>query len=155
LFAQPIEVGLGARHAALFPAGEPIAHSQDGQIDAHLARAVRDADVVIVDTPPTRTSPAVRSALRAATLIVTPVMPEVQSYAGFTRVLAERSAMGLSTPVHALFSRWDANTLVARSIHTRVLSKTPHRKLDAIVPRDQRVVESMVKAVPVPIGAPR
>jgi chromosome partitioning protein len=156
IHAEPAVVAIApSRDALLFPAGQSIAHASESQVAQHIQRAASAADIVVIDTPPTRTSASVRAALRAATIVVTPVLPELQSYAGFTRVLADSEAMGISAPVVALFSRWEARTVVARDIYTLMLAKQAQRKLHPIVPRDQRVVESMVRATPVSLFAPK
>jgi septum site-determining protein MinD len=155
LHATPISVAMrNGRTALLFPGGDATADASERELVAHIQRGAHVADVVLVDTPPTRRSDAVRAALRAAHVIVTPVMPEPQAYGGFTRVLAQTSEMRVTAPVVALFSRWEARTVTARSIHMHMLASPAHEKLDPIVPRDERVVKAMVKAIPVPVAAP-
>ncbi|HEY9225362.1 MAG TPA: ParA family protein, partial [Gemmatimonadaceae bacterium] len=156
LSCSPVAIPLRARGVLeLFPAGRALAHASASQIRAHISRAKASADLVIIDTPPTRASPLVGEALHAATHVVSPVLPDFQSYSGFTGILADILATVPSTPVHALLSRWEPHTVVARSIEA-IMRRTPtFTTLTAVVPRDKRVVESMATATPVPVGAPR
>ena len=127
----------------LFAGGDAIDIASEAAIRAHIARAAVVADVVIIDTPPNGRSAAVAAALRAATIIVAPVIPEFQSLLGLQRLMATAHSLGVQAPVRALLSRWESRTVLAQDVHQQLVSAHPGLILSSIVPRDQRAAESM------------
>lgn len=139
----------------LFPGGDSIADADELAVGAHLARCAAHADIVVVDTPPNRRSPAVAAALRMATVVVIPVVGEYQALAGMQKLMDSMRAFGATAAVRALLSRWEAQTVLARDVHRDLVTSYPGVALSAAIPRDQRVAEAPAAGLPVTLYAPR
>lgn len=139
----------------LFAGGDAVDLADEAAIAAHIARAGRSADIVVIDTPPNGRSAAVAAALRAATLVVCPIVPEFQSLLGMQRLMATARALGATAPVRVLLSRWEARTVLAQDVHQQFVTTSPGLALSAIIPKDQRAAEAMAAGCPVPLYAKR
>jgi len=158
LNASPLVVPMppnAAGELLLFAGSATIALADEAMLAQHISRAAAVADIVIVDTPPNGCSPAVMAALRAATVIVVPVLPDFAAMAGMQRLLATANQMNPHVPVRALLSRWEARTRLAQDVHQQIVASNPGMVLSAIVPRDQRAAEAMAAGCPVPLYAKR
>lgn len=128
--------------------------ASEDAVAAHLARCAASADILFVDTPPNCRHPAVRAALRAATVVVAPVLPEFQALAGMEKLLATCQSLDVKAPVRALFSRWEASTVLARDVHRELVTAHPGMALSTTVPKDQRAAEAPAAGLPVTLYAP-
>ena len=158
LNASPLMVPMPAAATGqllLFAGSATIALADEVMLARHIARAALSADIVVVDTPPNGCSPAVVAALRAATIVIVPVLPDFAAMAGMQRLLATVNQMNLKVPVRALLSRWEARTRLAQDVHQQIVRCNPGALLSAIVPRDQRAAEAMAAGCPVPVFAKR
>ena len=158
LHASPLVVPMpraASGQLLVFAGSATIALADEMQLAQHIARAALSADIVIVDTPPNGCSPAVIAALRAATVVVVPVLPDFAAMAGMQRLLATVNQMNVQAPVRALLSRWEARTRLAQDVHQQMVACNPGAVLSAIVPRDQRAAEAMAAGCPVPFFAKR
>lgn len=139
----------------LFAGSRALRNADETALSRHIGRASLAADIVVIDTPPDGSSPAVRAAIRAATVVVVPVLPDFAAMAGMQRLLSTASQLNAQAPVRALLSRWEARTRLAQDVHQQIVATSPNIALSAIVPRDQRVVEAMAAGSPVPLYAKR
>lgn len=145
----------GGGELLLFASGISIGLAHEQILTRHIARAARVADIVVIDTPPDGRSPAVAAALRAASLVLAPVIPEFQSVAGMQRLAATAASLQVRAPIRVLLSRWEARTRLAQDVHQQLVAANPGLTLSSVVPRDQRAAEAMAAACPLPIYAPR
>jgi chromosome partitioning protein len=158
LHDEPVRVSIGAPSAGellLFAGSGAIGGADEEALARHIVRASQMADVVVIDTPPDGSSPAVLAALRAATVVVVPVTPEFDAMTGMQRLLATASRLGVVAPVRTLLSRWDARTRLAQDVHQLIVARNPGITLSAIVPRDQKAAEATAAGCPVPFYAKR
>lgn len=145
----------GAGSLRLIPSSVNLHLLSEDAIIRRLEYARSVADLVVVDTPPHRLTPAVRGALRVATTIVVPVVPEFQALAGWYRILEETERIGAIAPVRALRCRWESRTRLATDVAAELTERHPDAVLPTIVPRDQRAAEACSKGIPVTLFAPR
>lgn len=146
---------LGGGQLLLFPGGDAIDGASEAAITAHLARCAAAADIVVVDTPPDRRRPTVLAALRSASVVIIPVVPEFQALAGMQKLLETCRSLGVAAPVRALLSRWEPRTLLAQDVQRELVSAYPGAALSVAIPRDQRAAEAPAVGLPVTLCAPR
>jgi chromosome partitioning protein len=159
LVAAPIAIthrlltGGGSLH--LLPSGERLDLASEPAIAAHIKRGAALADVVVVDTPPDRRRPTVTAALRAASVVVVPVLPEYQALSGLERLMETTRHLGVRAPIRALLVRWEPRTVLAQDVQRQLVTEHPGLAVSAIVPKDQRVAEAPAAGLPVTLYAPR
>lgn len=139
----------------LFAGGDAVDMASEAAIRAHIARASGVGDIVVIDTPPNGRSAAVAAALRTASVVVAPVIPEFQSLLGLQRLMATARLLGSQAPIRALLSRWEVRTVLAQDVHQQLVAAHPGLALSSIVPRDQRAAEAMAAGCPLPFYAKR
>jgi chromosome partitioning protein len=139
----------------LFPGGGAMDSATELDVKAHIARCAAQVDFLVIDTPPDRRRPTVHAALRAASVIVIPVMPEFQALAGLEKLLETCRHLGVTAPVRAILSRWNGQTVLARDVLRDLVTAHPGVALSTIIPRDQRAAEAPAAGLPVTLYAPR
>ena len=139
----------------LHPGGDAIDTASEAELAAHLALCAAPVDFLIVDTPPDRRRPTVIAALRAADIVVIPVVPEYQGLAGLEKLMDTCRALGIRAKVRALRSRWEANTVLARDVERDLVTSHPDKVISVAVPKDQRAAEAPAAGLPVTLYAPR
>jgi chromosome partitioning protein len=158
LSAEPIVIKhplLARGTLTLFPGGEPIDQATRAQIAAHIQRARRAVDILIIDTPPDRRRPTVLEALRAASVVVVPLPAEFQMLSGLEKLRATAEAVGSTAPIRALLSRWEPKTLLAQDVQRAMVTRFPGMAISAAIPKDQRAAEAPAAGLPVTLYAPR
>lgn len=139
----------------LYRGGDAIDNANEAAVSAHIARCLGVADIIVVDTPPDRRRATVLAALRAASVVVIPVIPEFQSLAGLEKLLDSYRMLGIAAPVRALLSRWEAKTVLAQDVQRDLVSAHPGTAISAAIPKDQRAAEAPAAGLPVTLYAPR
>lgn len=139
----------------LHAGGEAIDTASEAAIVAHLEHCAAAVDIVVVDTPPDRRRPTVLAALRAATVVLVPIMPEYQALAGLEKLFETCRSLGTTAPVRALLSRWEPRTLLAQDVQRDLVSAYPGATLSMAIPRDQRAAEAPAVGLPVTLCSPR
>ena len=145
----------GAGSLRLIPSSTELHLLSEEAIHRRLEYAASVADIVVVDTPPNRRAAAVQAALRGATTVVVPIIPEFQALAGWYRIFEAARSLGLSVPMRALLCRWEPRTTLASEVHRELITRHPGAVLSAVVPRDQRAAEASAKGLPVNLYSPR
>ncbi|HEY0970149.1 MAG TPA: ParA family protein [Gemmatimonadales bacterium] len=139
----------------LYRGGDTMDDASEAAVAAHVARCAAVADIVVVDTPPDRRRSTVITALRAASVVVIPVISEFQSLAGMEKLMDSCRTLGLTAPVRALMSRWEAKTLLAQDVHRDLVTAHPGTAISVAIPKDQRAAEAPAAGLPVTLYAPR
>lgn len=150
--SHPLLSGPGSLR--LVPSSSRLHLLSEGAILRRLDYARSLADIVVVDTPPDRRSAAVQAALRAATTIVVPIIPEFQALAGWYRITETAESLGTPAARRALLCRWESRTTLASDVRLELDTHHPGVALSAVVPRDQRAAEASAKGLPVNLFAP-
>ena len=145
----------GSGSLRLIPSSADLHLLSEDSILRRLEYAASVADLVVVDTPPHRRSAAVQAALRAASTIVVPVVPEYQALAGWYRIVEATESLGVCARMSVLLCRWEQRTTLANDVHRELITRHPGVALSAIVPRDQRAAEASAAGLPVTLYAPR
>jgi cellulose biosynthesis protein BcsQ len=138
----------------LWAGGEALDSASEVEMDEHVARCAAAVDVLVIDTPPARRSPTVRAALRAASVVVVPMLADFQAFSGYEKILATCAEIGVSAPVRVLFTRWDQRTRLAADVQQQLGACHPGAAVAMPIPRDQRVPEAAAFGVPAPWFAP-
>lgn len=158
LASPPVRIAhprLAQGELLLYTGGDAIDGASEHAVATQLARCAAGADFVVVDTPPDRRRPTVTAALRAADVVVIPVLPEYQALAGLEKIVDSCRALGVSPPVRALLSRWEARTVLAQDVHRELVASHPGAALSVAIPKDQRAAEAPAAGLPVTLFAPR
>jgi cellulose biosynthesis protein BcsQ len=157
LIAPPVPIRhkrLGDNEVQLYRAGAGLETASDVALGQHIMRAAADADVLFIDTSGDRTSPVVGATLALADIILTPVMPDFASLAGFEKTCLSASEMKSPARIYAVRSRWDVATRLGREVDAALLTDHRAALLDTRIRRDQLVMETTGAGMPVPLYAP-
>jgi cellulose biosynthesis protein BcsQ len=138
----------------LYRAGAALETASDTSVGNHILRAAADVDVLFIDTPGDRSSPVVGATLALADVILSPVMSDFATLAGFEKTRVSVSEMKSPAQVLVVRSRWE-RTRIGGDVSGILVAEHRPALLDTVVRKDQRVADTTGTALPVPLFAPR
>ncbi|HWV58637.1 MAG TPA: ParA family protein [Longimicrobiales bacterium] len=157
---DPVLLGLGTDLPAtsrlcLLPGGRALEAADEYKIATHLDRARSgNADLVLVDTPPTL-GPVVRASLRAADLVVVPSPPGLEALDGYGDIRAAAEALGHGVPIRAVVVLAHTRSRILRWTIDEFGRAFPGVLYDVIVPIEMAAAEAGTMRQPVTHYAPR